>query len=107
MEFFRACLNANAGMVCVENPIPHRYAVDGIGVRYSQIVQPWQYGHGETKATCLWLRGLPKLIPTNVVSGRADRIHRAPPGPDRWRIRSRTFVGIAEAMAEQWGGLGN
>ena len=68
-----------------------------------QIIQPWMFGHGETKATCLWLKGLPKLIPTNIVDGREARIHKMPPGPDRWKDRSRTLPGIAEAMAEQWG----
>lgn len=68
-----------------------------------QIIQPWQYGHGETKATCLWLRGLPKLEPTDIVAGREHRIHRMPPGPDRERERSRTYSGIAAAMAQQWG----
>lgn len=69
-----------------------------------QIIQPWQYGHGETKATCLWLSGIPKLKPTQIVDGREARVHRMPPGPDRWKERSRTFTGIAEAMADQWGG---
>lgn len=68
-----------------------------------QIIQPWMFGHGETKATCLWLNGLPKLEPTNIVSGREHRIHKMPPGPDRWKERSRTYQGIANAMAEQWG----
>src|SRR5690606_10734717 len=68
-----------------------------------QIIQPWQFGHGETKATCLWLKNLPKLVPTNIVDGRENRVHRMPPGPDRWKERSRTFIGIAEAMADQWG----
>ena len=70
-----------------------------------QIIQPWQYGHGETKATCLWLKNLPKLVPTNIVEGREARVHKMPPGPDRWKERSRTFEGIAAAMASQWGGL--
>ncbi len=64
---------------------------------------PWQFGHGETKATCLWLKGLPKLVPTNIVEGRSDRIHKMPPGPNRWKERSRTYQGIALGMAEQWG----
>ena len=67
-----------------------------------QIIQPWQYGHGETKATCLWLQGLPPLVPTNVVEGREARVWKMPPGPDRAKMRSRTFAGIAEAMADQW-----
>jgi hypothetical protein len=68
-----------------------------------QVIQPWMFGHGETKATCLWLKNLPKLIPTNIVEGREARIHKMPPGPDRWKERSRTYEGIAAAMAEQWG----
>ena len=68
-----------------------------------QIIQPWQFGHGETKATCLWLKGLPKLSPTNIVDGREARVHKMAPSPDRWKERSRTFGGIAKAMAEQWG----
>lgn len=68
-----------------------------------QIIQPWQFGNGETKATCLWLKNLPKLVPTNIVDGRKARVHREPPGPDRWKNRSRTLPGIAAAMAEQWG----
>jgi hypothetical protein len=68
-----------------------------------QVIQPWQFGHGETKATCLWLRGLPKLQPTNIVEGREARVHRMAPGPNRARDRSATYSGIAEAMATQWG----
>ena len=68
-----------------------------------QTIQPWQFGHGETKATCLWLKGLPPLRPTNEVAGREDRIHKMPPSEDRWKERSRTFAGIAGAMAGQWG----
>lgn len=102
-EFFRQCLAASAVKVCVENPIMHGKALSIVGVKYAQIIQPWQFGHGETKATCLWLRGLPPLIPTDIVSGRDGRIHRLPPGPDRSRLRSVTFAGIARAMAEQWG----
>ena len=103
--FFRACLNANAHAVAVENPIPHRYAMEIIGERYTQIVQPWQYGHGESKATCLWLRGLPPLRPTDVVAGRVGRCHRLPPGPNRSKLRAVTYSGIALAMAQQWGTL--
>jgi len=102
-EFFRKCLNANAKRVCVENPIPHKYAVEIIREKYSQIVQPWQYGHGETKATCLWLRGLPLLQATNIVPGREGKCHRLPPGPNRSKLRAVTYSGIARAMAEQWG----
>ena len=71
--------------------------------RPDQIIQPWMFGHGETKATCLWLKNLPRLTPTNVVDGRKSRVHREAPGPDRWKRRSRTLSGIADAMAEQWG----
>ncbi len=87
---------------CLENPIPHKYAREKMD-NYSQIIQPWQFGHGETKATCLWLSNLPKLEPTNIVDGRKGRVHKEPPGPDRWKNRSRTLRGIANAMAEQWG----
>lgn len=69
-----------------------------------QIIQPWQFGHGETKATCLWLSGLPNLQPTNIVGGREARIHKMSPSKDRGKLRSKTYLGIAEAMAEQWGG---
>lgn len=86
--------------VAIENPIgimsTHYRKPD-------QIIQPWQFGHGETKATCLWLQGLPKLVPTDIVEGRAHRVWRMPPGPDRAKLRSKTFPGIAKAMAEQWG----
>lgn len=73
--------------------------------RYDQIIQPWMFGHPETKATCLWLRNLTKLTPTKIVDGRTARVHCARPGPDRWKERSRTLKGIADAMAEQWGSL--
>ena len=84
----------------IENPIG---IMSTIYRKPDQIIQPWMFGHGETKATCLWLRGLPKLEPTNIVSGREQRIHNMTPGPDRWKERSRTFQGIADAMADQWG----
>lgn len=105
IAFFKALLNCSIPRICIENPIPHRYAIAGIGHSYSQTIQPWQFGHPETKATCLWLRGLPKLTPTNIVSGRTPRVHFASPGPDRWRERSRTLTGIAQAMAQQWSTL--
>lgn len=104
-NFFKNLLNADIPRVAVENPIMLGYAKDIIGVKQSQVVQPWMFGHGETKATCLWLRNLPELVPTDVVGGREARIHRLPPSEDRWKLRSTTFTGIAEAMAEQWGGL--
>ena len=101
-RLFNALKNANVDRICIENPIPHGYARDLIG-DYTQIIQPWQFGHGETKATCLWLKNLPKLEPTKIVDGRAARCHLTPPGPDRWKIRSVTYQGIADAMAKQWG----
>ena len=110
LEFWNTLWIAPIDKKCMENPIPHKYAkttVENVGVsgigNYSQIIQPWQFGHGETKATCLWLKNLPKLEPTNIVGGRKGRVHREPPGPDRWKNRSRTYQGIAEAMANQWG----
>lgn len=103
--FFRRILELPVHSLCVENPIPHRHALERIGQKYTQIIQPWQYGHGETKATCLWLKNLPPLVPTNIVSGREARIHKLPPSADRWKLRSLTYPGIAEAMAEQWGAL--
>jgi len=84
----------------IENPVG---IMSTLYRKPDQIIQPWQFGHGETKATCLWLNGLPKLVPTNVVEGREHRIHNLPPSPDRWKIRSKTYHGIAIAMAEQWG----
>jgi len=102
---FSALWNAPVPHVAVENPVMHRHAKERItGYREpAQSVQPWQFGHGEVKRTCLWLRNLPKLEPTNVVEGRVARVHRMPPGPNRGHERSRFFAGIAEAMADQWG----
>ena len=103
-EFFNRLMDADIPRICVENPIPHKYAVERIGGRkYTQIIQPWQFGHGETKATCLWLKGLPKLTPTNIVDGREQRMWKLPPSEDRWKLRSKTYQGIADAMAQQWG----
>lgn len=104
-KFFRDLLNYPIERIAVENPIIHKHAAQIIGRRQDQSIQPWQYGHGEIKATCLWLKNLPKLEPTNIVEGRKPRVHRASPGPDRWKERSRTLPGIAAAMAEQWGSL--
>ncbi len=104
-EFFKILYNADIPRIAIENPIMHKYAKKIIGTQQTQVVQPWQYGHGETKATCLWLKNLPKLESTNIVEGREQRIHKTPPGPDRWKERSRTFQGIADAMAQQWGSL--
>ena len=100
--FFKSLLSSNCGKICIENPILHKYAIDLIGSKYNQIIQPWQFGHGETKATCLWIKGLPKLKLTNIVSGREQRIWKMPPGPERSKDRSKTFQGIANAMAAQW-----
>lgn len=92
-------------------PVPRIALENPIGVlstricKPDQIIQPWMFGHGEVKATCLWLKNLPKLVPTNIVEGRHARVHREPPGPDRWKNRSRTLQGIANAMADQWGSL--
>lgn len=103
-DFFRNILyTPYVDKVAVENPIMHKYALDNVGVKYSQIIQPWQFGHGETKATCLWLKNLPKLEPTNIVEGREGRIWKMPPSKDRQKLRSITYQGIADAMAEQWG----
>lgn len=100
--FFNTLKFANIPKICIENPIPHKYARKRIG-NYTQLIQPWQFGHGETKATCLWLKGLPKLKPTDIVEGREQRLHRLPPSKDRAKLRSKTYPGIAKAMAEQWG----
>lgn len=100
LDFVRMLLNANISKIALENPI----SIISSRIRKpDQIIQPWQFGHGETKATCLWLKNLPKLVPTNIVDGRSDRIHKMPPSPDRWKLRSTTYQGIADAMAEQWG----
>lgn len=102
LDFVRALLDAPIPRIALENPI----SIISSRIRKpDQIIQPWQFGHGETKATCLWLKGLPKLVPTNIVEGRTPRVHYASPGPDRWKERSRTMHGIADAMADQWGSL--
>jgi len=106
--FFYDILNSDCEKICVENPIPHKY---GIGKTYSQIIQPWMFGHPESKATCLWLKGLPNLVETNNVKSlwkslpkkESQRLHYLSPGPDRAKLRSKTYKGIAEAMANQWG----
>lgn len=105
-DLFSAFWNAPIERVAVENPIMHKHAKALIRnyAAPAQTIQPWQFGHGEIKGTCLWLRGLPKLQPTQIVEGRVARVHRMPPGPNRWKERSRTFAGVAEAMADQWGG---
>ena len=109
--FFKELLNTNIPKICVENPIQHKYARQLIGEKYSQIVQPYMFGHAERKATCLWLKGLEPLVGTDDVKAEmealpkreAQRLHYLPPSPDRWKIRSTTYQGIADAMAEQWG----
>ena len=99
LDFVRLLLNAPIDRIALENPV----SIISSHIRKpDQIIQPWMFGHGETKATCLWLKNLPLLNPTNIVDGRKQRIHRMPPSPNRWKERSRTFVGIANAMAEQW-----
>ncbi len=101
-RFFKALLDADIPKICIENPIMHKYAVAIIGRRQDQVIQPWMFGHGEQKATCLWLKGLPKLEPTDIVEGREQRLHRLPQSLGRAKLRSITFKGIAEAMAKQW-----
>lgn len=99
LAFVRLLLSAPIPRIALENPI----SIISSRIRKpDQIIQPWQFGHGETKATCLWLKGLSSLTPTNIVPGREAKVHRAPPSPDRWKIRSRTYAGIAAAMADQW-----
>jgi len=100
LEFIEELMSAPIHKIAIENPI----SIISTRIRKpDQIIQPWMFGHGETKATCLWLKNLPKLEATNIVEGRQARVHREPPGPERWKNRSRTFQGIANAMAEQWG----
>jgi hypothetical protein len=101
-RFFRGMLNAPIKKIAIENPIPHKHASLP---KYTQIIQPWQFGHGETKATCLWLFGLPKLIPTSIVEGREGRVWKMAPSAERSKLRSKTFPGIAQAMAQQWGNI--
>ncbi|MCK4790227.1 MAG: hypothetical protein KAV87_41190, partial [Desulfobacteraceae bacterium] len=112
--FFKSLLDAPVDRVCVENPIMHKYARERIGGgKYAQIIQPWMFGHPEKKATCLWLKNLPLLTETDNVKAHMEtlpknqqqRLHYLPPSPDRWKLRSTTFQGIADAMAAQWGSL--
>jgi len=110
-EFFKMLLDCDIPRKAIENPIPHKYAVERIGRKYDQIVQPWMFGHMERKATCLWLEGLPPLVETNNVreamlelpKREQQRLHYLSPSPDRWKLRSETYQGIADAMAQQWG----
>ncbi len=99
LEFVKALWNAPIAKIAIENPIS---IISSKISKPDQIIQPWMFGHGEIKATCLWLKGLPLLKPTNIVDGREARVHRMQPGPDRWKERSRTLQGIADAMAQQW-----
>lgn len=100
VSFFMALARAPIPRIAIENPV---CIMSRLWRKPDQIIQPWQFGHGETKATCLWLKGLLPLTPTQIVEGREARVHKMPPGPNRWKERSRTFDGIAEAMANQWG----
>ena len=102
LDFVRMLMDAPIDRWCIENPVS---IISSAIAPPSQIIQPWQFGHGETKATCLWLKNLPRLKPTQVVNGREARVHLMPPRPDRWKERSRTYQGVADAMAEQWGAV--
>lgn len=101
-DFFLALWNAPIPHIALENPIPHKYAQLP---PYTQVIQPWQFGHPETKATCLWLKNLPEIQPTNIVKGRKGRVWLESPGPDRWKRRSVTYPGIAQSFADQWNTL--
>ena len=102
LEFVQRLLDANIPKIALENPV----SIIASRIRpASQYIQPWEHGHGETKKTGLWLKGLPLLKPSNIVAGRADTIHKMPPGPDRWKNRSRTYPGVATAFAAQWGAV--
>ena len=101
IDFFMRLAQADIPRIAVENPV---CIMSSIWRKPDQIIQPWQFGHGETKATCLWLKNLPLLAATDIVEGRDDRIHKMPPSPDRWKLRSKTYKGVANAMALQWGG---
>ena len=102
LEFVRMLMEAPIHRICIENPV----SIISTRIRKpDQIIQPWQFGHGETKATCLWLKNLPELKHTDIVEGRYQRIHLMPPSPDRWKLRSKTYQGIANEMARQWSGI--
>lgn len=103
LDFVRLLLGAPIDRIALENPV----SIISSHIRKAdQYIQPWQFGHGETKKTGLWLKNLPPLVPTEIVDGREQRVHRMSPGPNRWKERSRTFTGIGEAMAQQWGSIG-
>ena len=100
LNFVRLLMSAPIPRWCIENPV----SVISSAIRPpDQIIQPWEHGHGETKATCFWLQNLPRLVPSNCVEGREPKVHLMSPGPDRWKERSRTYQGVADAMADQWG----
>lgn len=99
IDFFLALARAPIPRIAIENPV---CIMSSVWREPDQVIQPWQFGTGEVKATCLWLKGLPPLVPTKIVSGRHPRVHLMPPSPDRWKERSRTYEGIAAAMAQQW-----
>jgi hypothetical protein len=100
IDFFLSLARAPIPRIAIENPV---CIMSSLWREPDQTIQPWMFGHGETKATCLWLKGLPPLVPTMIVSGRYPRVHLMPPSEDRWKERSRTYEGIADAMAQQWG----
>lgn len=100
LDFVRQLLDAPIERIALENPV----SIISTRIRRpDQIIQPWQHGHGETKSTCLWLKNLPLITPTNIVAGRVPKVHRMSPSPDRWKLRSKTYQGIADAFANQWG----
>ena len=105
VDFFNVLWLSKIPRIAMENPIMHKWAKHLLIPQRAQLIQPWQFGHGETKATGLYLKNLPRLTPTNIVEGREARIHKMAPGPNRGRERSRTYEGIAQAMAQQWGSL--
>lgn len=100
IDFVMKLMNCDIDKIALENPVG---ILSTVYRKPDQIIQPWQFGHGETKATCLWLKNLQKLMPTDIVDGREQRVHKMSPGPNRGKERSRTYEGIAKAMAEQWG----
>ncbi len=102
VSFFMMLAKTDIPQIAIENPV---CIMSSMWRKPEQIIQPWEYGHGETKATCLWLKNLPLLQPINIVEGRDDRIHKLPPSADRWKLRSTTYQGIATAMADQWGNV--
>lgn len=111
-SFFKMFLDHPCEKIAIENPIMHKYAIARIGgTKHTQVIHPWMFGHAESKATCFWLKGLQPLVATDIVKSKLDalpkrerqRLHYLPPGPNRAKLRSKTFPGIAKAMAEQWG----